>query len=66
MKRSKMIKLLNSMLDDYYPEYKESNEGVAEILLFSLEDEGMKSPSIKTDEFTGHISSMYSNRWEEE
>lgn len=71
MKRSEMIQDMASKIILRLIDYKidlsyDKAQDLAEELLNSQKEHGMLPPTIKTNEFNGHISDMYKNEWEEE
>ena len=70
MKRSEMVENISIELQDIIQENYVDQKGFewcAHLILLRLEELGMKPPTRLSDEgFTGHISSVYTNAWENE
>ncbi len=65
MKKSKAAAIVSQKCRSTWEDLEISPHHVMHIITW-LEEIGMKPPFIKTGEFTGHISSMQTNEWDQE
>lgn len=74
MKRSEALILIANQLDflndkfeGFKADFTDSELSKADVILTTLEHAGMIPPTRPNEEgFTGHVSSMFTNRWEPE